>query len=54
MRTVSSWIPLTHVIRSVQEPCRDIGSATDHLLVSGLLLVGATTSWLALAARVAD
>lgn len=54
MRSISNWIPLTHVIRAIQEPWLAVGEPTDHYLVVGAILVAATAAWLSLASRSAD
>ena len=42
MKTVSDFIPLTHVIRGIQEPWLAIGTPTDHnVIVAGVLVVAA-------------
>lgn len=51
MRAVSDAIPLTHVIRSIQEPWLGLGVPNDHFLVVTGLLAVATVTWLALASR---
>lgn len=45
MRTVSEWVPLTHVVRAIQEPWLDLGASGDHLLVSAMLLLASTAIW---------
>jgi ABC-2 type transport system permease protein len=51
MQTISNWIPLTHVIRAVQEPWLDIGDPGNHFVVVIGILVAATAAWLWLAFR---
>ena len=51
MSSISSWVPLTHVIRAVQEPWLDLGDPIGHLVVLGALAVAATAGWAALATR---
>ncbi len=51
MRTISNWIPLTHVIRAAQEPWLDIGDPGDHYLVVGGVLIVATAAWMWTATR---
>jgi len=46
MRTVSSWVPLTHVIRSIQEPWLSIGAPADHQLVLVFILGATMMLWL--------
>lgn len=48
MKTISNWIPLTHVIRAVQEPWLDTGNPANHYLVLAALLVASTLAWLTL------
>ena len=45
MRTISDVLPLTHVIRAIQEPWLDLGDGTDHLLVVVGILVVSTLVW---------
>ena len=51
MQDISNWIPLTHVIRAIQEPWLGIGSPTNHFVIVGVILVAATAVSLALASR---
>ena len=51
MRTLSTWTPLTHVIRAIQEPWLDLDTPTDHLLVTAGLLVASTAGWIVAARR---
>lgn len=51
MKSLSDWLPLTHVIRGIQEPWLDLGSPTNHYLVVAGLLAAATTVWMTLAVR---
>lgn len=51
MRTIADWIPLTHVVRSIQEPWLDVGSPTVHLAILTGILVASTTAWLGLQRR---
>jgi hypothetical protein len=46
-------VPLTHVVRSIQEPWLDLGTPTGHLAVLAAVAVLATTGWVALSARAA-
>jgi ABC-2 type transport system permease protein len=46
MQTVSNWLPLTHVIRAIQEPWLGLGDGTDHLAISAGTLVVSTAVWL--------
>ncbi len=55
MRTVSNALPLTHVVRAIQQPWLSLGKSntTDLIVVAGLL--GASTAaWLYLASRPPD
>jgi ABC-2 type transport system permease protein len=51
MSSISEIVPLTHVVRSVQEPWLDLGSPGIHLAALGALAAVATVAWVALAAR---
>lgn len=52
MRTISDWLPLTHVIRVSQEPWLNIGDGSPHLsIVLGMLGVSAVL-WLLRSAQV--
>jgi ABC-2 type transport system permease protein len=51
MQTISDFVPLSHVMRSVQEPWLDLGEATGHLAVVGALAVVATATWVTLSLR---
>ncbi len=53
MSSIANVVPLTHVIRSIQEPWLDLGDPTGHLAVLAGLVVLATTGWVALSARTA-
>lgn len=54
MKSISSWIPLTHAIRAVQEPWLDTGDPANHYLVLLGLLVASTLTWVALSRRNTD
>lgn len=54
MSTIANVVPLTHVVRSVQEPWLDLGSPTDHLAVLAGLAVLATAAWISLSVRRAE
>ena len=41
MADIANWIPLTHVIRAIQEPWLAIGSPADHQLIVGCILAAA-------------
>ena len=45
MQRISDLIPLTHAIRSIQEPWLDVGTPTDHLVILTGWLVFATGVW---------
>jgi ABC-2 type transport system permease protein len=51
MSSISEIVPLTHVVRAVQEPWLDLGSPGVHLAALGALAAIATAVWVALAAR---
>jgi ABC-2 type transport system permease protein len=54
MSSIANAVPLTHVVRSIQEPWLDLGSPTGHLAVLVALIVLATTAWVTLSARAAE
>jgi ABC-2 type transport system permease protein len=54
MSTIANVVPLTHVVRSIQEPWLDLGSPTSHLAVLAALIVLSTTAWMTLSARAAE
>jgi ABC-2 type transport system permease protein len=54
LSTIAKAIPLTHVVRAIQEPWLDLGSPTGHLVVLAALAVLATGAWVTLSARAAD
>ena len=45
MRSISEWLPLTHVIRGIQEPWLGLDEATGHHLITLGLLAGSTLVW---------
>jgi ABC-2 type transport system permease protein len=53
MSSIANLVPLTHVVRSVQEPWLDLGSPTGHLAVLTALALVATTGWITLSTRAA-
>jgi ABC-2 type transport system permease protein len=53
MSTIANVVPLTHVIRAIQEPWLDLGNPTGHLAVLGTLAVAATLGWVTLSTRAA-
>jgi ABC-2 type transport system permease protein len=54
LSTIANAVPLTHVVRSIQEPWLDLGSPTVHLTVLAGLAVLATAGWITLSARRAE
>lgn len=42
MKTVADAVPLTHVVRSIQEPWLGLGSPTDHTTIVVAILLAAT------------
>jgi ABC-2 type transport system permease protein len=53
MGSIAQVVPLTHVVRAIQEPWLDLGSATEHLAVLAALGVLATGAWVSLSVRTA-
>jgi ABC-2 type transport system permease protein len=53
MSSIANAVPLTHVVRSIQEPWLDLGDPAAHLAVLGVLVVLATAGWLTLSTRAA-
>jgi ABC-2 type transport system permease protein len=51
MSAIANVVPLTHVVRSIQEPWLDLGSPAGHLVVLAALAVVATVAWTMLSAR---
>ena len=51
MSSIANVVPLTHVVRSIQEPWLDLGSGTGHLIVLAALALLATAGWVTLTAR---
>ncbi len=51
MSSIANVVPLTHVVRSIQEPWLDIGNPTGHLGVLAALAALATIAWVTLSAR---
>lgn len=45
MKQIGDFLPLTHVMRAVQEPWLAIGTNTDHLAISVSMFVAATAGW---------
>jgi ABC-2 type transport system permease protein len=54
MSSIANAVPLTHVVRSIQEPWLDLGNPTGHLAVLAALAVLATAGWITLSTRGAD
>jgi ABC-2 type transport system permease protein len=54
MSSIANVVPLTHVVRSIQEPWLDLGSPGGHLVVLAALAVLATAGWVTLSARIAE
>jgi ABC-2 type transport system permease protein len=48
MKSIANVVPLSHVIRSVQEPWLDLGNPLGHLAVVAALAVVATGAWVTL------
>lgn len=46
MRTLSTWTPLTHVIRGIQEPWLDLDTPSSHLAATAAILVASTAGWI--------
>jgi ABC-2 type transport system permease protein len=45
MNTIATWLPLTHVMRAVQEPWLALEGNTDHLVVLAAVGLASTASW---------
>jgi hypothetical protein len=54
LSSIANVVPLTHVVRSIQEPWLDLGHTTGHLTVLAALARLATAGWVTLTARSAD
>jgi ABC-2 type transport system permease protein len=54
MSSIANVVPLTHVVRSVQEPWLDLGNPAGHLAVLAALALLATAGWVTLTARPAN
>jgi len=54
LSTIANAVPLTHVVRSIQEPWLDLGNPTGHLAVVAALAVIATAGWVTLSTRTTD
>lgn len=46
MNTVAKFLPLTHVLRAIQEPWLGIGEGTDHAIVLLGIFVVSTAGWI--------
>jgi ABC-2 type transport system permease protein len=53
MSSIANVVPLTHVVRSIQEPWLDLGNPTGHIAVLAALIALATTAWVTVSARTA-
>jgi ABC-2 type transport system permease protein len=53
LSSIADFVPLTHVVRSIQEPWLDLGDPTGHLAVLAAVVVLATAGWLTLSNRAA-
>jgi len=51
MSSIANVVPLTHVVRSIQEPWLDLGNPTGHLIVLAALALLATAGWVTLTVR---
>lgn len=45
MADISPWLPLTHVVRAIQEPWLGLGTNTDHIAINLAVFGGATVLW---------
>jgi ABC-2 type transport system permease protein len=54
MSSIANAVPLTHVVRSIQEPWLDLGNPTGHVAVLIGLAALATVVWLTLSTRTAE
>jgi ABC-2 type transport system permease protein len=54
MSSISNVVPLTHVVRSIQEPWLDLGSPAGHLAVLATVAAVATATWVALSTRATE
>jgi ABC-2 type transport system permease protein len=46
MRDISTWLPLTHVTRAIQEPWLGFDTNTDHIVINLAVFAAATTWWM--------
>jgi ABC-2 type transport system permease protein len=51
MSSIANVVPLTHVVRAIQEPWLDLGTPTSHLTVLAALTIAATIGWITLSTR---
>lgn len=51
MNTISNWLPLTHVLRAIQEPWLGIGGGNDHAVVLVAMFAVCTAAWVYLSER---
>jgi ABC-2 type transport system permease protein len=51
MSSIAKVVPLTHVVRSIQEPWLDLGQPTGHLIVLAALALLGTAGWVTLTTR---
>lgn len=51
MKNIADVLPLTHVMRAVQEPWLAIGTNTNHLVVSAAMFAAATAGWVWISTR---
>jgi ABC-2 type transport system permease protein len=54
MSSIANVVPLTHVVRAIQEPWLDLGTPTGHLAIVAGLAVLATVGWMALSTSAAE
>jgi len=52
MRDIAEWLPMTHIIRAIQEPWLGLGEGADHLVITAGILAGSTVVWLWRAVRI--
>lgn len=45
MNSIATWLPLTHVMRAVQEPWLSLDGNTNHLVLLALIGVASTGMW---------
>jgi ABC-2 type transport system permease protein len=54
MSSIANVVPLTHVVRAIQEPWLGLGTPTGHLAIVAGLAVLATVGWMALSTSAAE